>query len=253
MRKRAQYIVGVFCLVLLIVLLVWQGSFTFGAFGPANPLQTLLFWAISTLIFLLTITLGFMLFRTGFKLYLEGQANRAGSRIRTKLVFGAIALSFIPVFFLVLFGYGVMNRNLKIWFTRPAEGIKIELTDTGEAIKTEFESKVQAQARWAASLPEVRAVVEGAAPNEAFFTGFCKENNIARMAVSTVARGVTVLCEPAAADQKGAFTARAPVGAPERSRCGCFAHLPNAVRCGREAGGDRRLRPRVRRAFSTPA
>ena len=82
MRKRAQYIVGVFCLVLLIALLVWQGSFTFGAFGPANPLQTLLFWAISTLIFLLTITLGFMLFRTGFKLYLERQTNRAGSRIR---------------------------------------------------------------------------------------------------------------------------------------------------------------------------
>ena len=42
-----------------------------------------------------------MLFRTGVKLYLERQADREGSRIKTKLVAGALALSLLPVVFLV--------------------------------------------------------------------------------------------------------------------------------------------------------
>ena len=78
-----------------------------------------MFWAVSTLIFLLTVTLGFMLFRDTVKLYLERQRNREGSRIKTKLVFGALALSLLPVVFLVLFSYVILNRNVEKWFSAP--------------------------------------------------------------------------------------------------------------------------------------
>src|SRR5919204_6614572 len=100
MRKRVTLGIGAFALVILTSLLVWQGWFTFD-FAPASPHQTLFFWGVSTLIFLLTVTLGFMLFRTGVKLYIERQSNREGSRIRSKLIVGALALSFVPVIFLV--------------------------------------------------------------------------------------------------------------------------------------------------------
>jgi PAS domain S-box-containing protein len=213
MRKRRALTLGAVCLLILLALLVWQGSFSFGGFGPAGPAQTFVFWAISTLIFLLTVTLGFMLVRTGVKLYLERQVNRPGSRIRTKLVAGAIALSFAPVFFLVLFGYGVMNRNLKIWFTRPAEGIKIELAGVSQAITDEFQSRVSAQARWVASLPEARTVTAGQPPDVAFFSRLCKENGIARLAISTSQQGPVILCtEPGPPPSTPDFTARAPVG-----------------------------------------
>src|SRR5690348_2907420 len=107
MRRRYVYVSLIVLLAILLTLIVWQVSFSFGDHGPANPAQTFVFWAVSTLIFLLTATLSFMLFRTGVKLYLDRQSNREGSRIQTKLVLAALALSLLPVVFLVAFGYAI--------------------------------------------------------------------------------------------------------------------------------------------------
>src|SRR6266516_5655545 len=119
MKKRLLLGFGFFVLALSVVLVVWQGSFSMGEFGPANPQQTFIFWAVTTLIFVLMVTLGFILFRELLKLYVARQANQVGSRIRTKLVLGALALSCIPVFCLVLFSFEVLNRSLERWFTNP--------------------------------------------------------------------------------------------------------------------------------------
>jgi PAS domain S-box-containing protein len=136
MKTRLLYGSGILALAILVTLLVWQGSFSFGDYGPDDPIQTSLYWAVSTLVFLLTMTIGFMLFRTGVKLYIERQSNREGSRIRTKMVVGALALSFLPVFFQFLLGYSLLNRNLDKWFSRPAEGIVQELGKADRALKT---------------------------------------------------------------------------------------------------------------------
>ena len=130
MRKLYFYGPGSILLAILVTLIVWQMSFDMGAYGPANAAQTFAFWSASTLIFLLTVTLGFMLFREFVKLYFERQRNKEGSRIKTKLVRGALALSLIPVAFLAAFGYQILNRNLDKWFSRPAEGMRVELIDT---------------------------------------------------------------------------------------------------------------------------
>src|SRR6266542_4358231 len=116
MKKRALYRSASVLLVILVGLVVWQGSFDFGSYAPTDPSWTVIFWAISSLIFVLMVTLGFMLFRTAVKLYIERRSNREGSAIKTKLVIGALTLSFVPVFFLVLFSYGLLNRNLDKWF-----------------------------------------------------------------------------------------------------------------------------------------
>src|SRR6266567_8951279 len=121
MRKRVLYGTAIVLLAISVVLVVWLGSFNLGDFGPSNPQQTFLFWAVAILIFILMMTLGFILVRTGVKLYMERQSNREGSRIKTKLVVGALALSFMPVFFMVLFSVHVLNRTLDKWFTRPKE------------------------------------------------------------------------------------------------------------------------------------
>ena len=132
MRKRYIIGAGLALLVILMALEEWQVSFDFGGLAPTNPTQTVTFWAISTLIFLLTVTLGFILFKNIFKLYLERQRGREGSRIKSKLVFGALALSLLPVIFMFGFSYAILNRNVDKWFSRPGEGIKIELIDTAE-------------------------------------------------------------------------------------------------------------------------
>jgi len=137
MKRRLLYGAGIVLLLISATLVIWQGSFSFGEFGPASPEQTLLYWAVSTLVFLLTVTLGFILFRTGVKLYIERRSGHEGSRIRTKLVIGALALSFLPVFFLVLWSVSVLNRNLDKWFSRPAEGVRLNLVEISQLLERE--------------------------------------------------------------------------------------------------------------------
>src|SRR5260370_7065785 len=97
MSKRYVFGSGLVLLSIMVTVVVWKVSFNFGEFAATNAAQTFAFWAISTLIFLVTVTLGFMLFRTAVKLYLERQRNHEGSRIKSKLVLGALALSLLPV------------------------------------------------------------------------------------------------------------------------------------------------------------
>ncbi len=70
MRKRLIFGSGVVLLAILLTLVVSQGSFK-SPFAPSGIEQTYLFWAVSTLIFILTVMLGFILFRTAVKLYIE--------------------------------------------------------------------------------------------------------------------------------------------------------------------------------------
>src|ERR1043166_7591581 len=121
MNKRWLLGIGVVVLAVSVLLVVWQGSFNMGHFVPTNPNQTFIFWAMSILIFVLMVTLGFILFRELVKIYIARQSNREGSRIRTKLILGALALSCVPVFCLVLFSFGVLNRALDRWFTNPVD------------------------------------------------------------------------------------------------------------------------------------
>src|SRR5579862_2752905 len=154
MRKRYVFGLGLVALAILLVLGEWQVSFDFGEYGPVNNSQTIVLWALSTVIFILTILLGSKLFRTGVKLYLERQSNHEGSRIQSRLVLGALALSILPVIFLMLFSYGVLNRNLDKWFSRPGRNIELQLTDTAVALGDEVQSRAQALVQWLSLSPD---------------------------------------------------------------------------------------------------
>jgi PAS domain S-box-containing protein len=194
MKKRLLYGAYIVALAILVTLVVWQGSFSFGDYGPENPVQTSLYWAISSLVFLLTLTIGFMLFRTGVKLYIERRSNREGSRIRTKLVIGALTLSFLPVFFLVLWSVYVLNRNLDKWFSRPAEGIRQELSEVAQTLAREMEEKARVQASWLAGLSETRRMVAGGARPARFFEALCAEQRIAGAQLEFADGHQEVLC-----------------------------------------------------------
>jgi PAS domain S-box-containing protein len=174
MRKRYVIGSGVALLAILTTLIVWQTSFTFGEYGPSSPEQTFVLWAVSTLIFVLAVTVGFMLFRTGVKLYFERQRNREGSRIQTKLVAGALAMSLLPVVFLVAFSLVILNRNIEKWFMVPVEGIKTELQDTASAFREEVQGRADALAGFLATRVDVRT-------GTANFARLCRDNRIAEL------------------------------------------------------------------------
>ena len=187
MRKRYLFWSGLALLAILSTLVVWQVSFTFGDYGPENVAQTFVFWAVSTLIFLLTVTLGFMLFRTAVKLYFERQANREGSRIKTKLLAGALALSLLPVVFLALFSYVILNRNVEKWFSRPAEGIRADLVESSNALAAEVSGRAKALANWIGTMPEVDA-------GTADFARLCRDNGIASLEIDSPGSKPRIVC-----------------------------------------------------------
>ncbi len=231
MRKRVLYGSGSVILLILTALVVWQGSFTIGP-APSGPGQTLVFWAVSTLIFLLMVTLGFILVRTFVKLWVEHRSHREGSRLKTKLVVGALALSFMPVFFMVLYSFEVMNRNLAKWFTKPVEAERVILSEVNDALKREMRDKVQAQAMLLASMPETRLLLGGGEASPDYLSRFCVEQNVSAAALIPLDAHEPVLSSGHIPrhDRPEVAVARAPVysgfGGPEIGAVEIASEMP---------------------------
>ncbi|MBZ5626473.1 MAG: HAMP domain-containing protein [Acidobacteriia bacterium] len=174
MKKRLLFGFGGVVLALSVLLVAWQGSFDDGRFDPASPRQTFIFWATSSLIFVLMVTLGFLLFRELVKLYIARQSNQEGSRIRTKLVLGALALTCVPVFCLVLFSFGVLSHSLNRWFTNPVNQQVDRFMYIAKLLDHEMQDEVNAQAALLAAQPETRQLLTGGARTPGFLEQFAK-------------------------------------------------------------------------------
>ena len=213
MKRRLAYGFLLFLLAVSVLLVVWQGSFRIG-FGPRDPSQTFIFWALSSLIFVLMVTLGFILFKTFLKLYIDRQANREGSRIRGKLVAGALLLTSVPVLFLVLFSYSVLNRSLTAWFSSPVESQVNLFVSVAARLKHEMQDEVDAQAALLAAQPEIRQLLLGSSHTQGFLERFARQYDLESAAV--IRPGTDKLADswgpPIAAEQdERAITSRSEV------------------------------------------
>ena len=114
-RRRTALIVLAVAIFLLFFIVSSQQAFNLTFMRPTTSEQTLIFSALSALIFLLLVALMVVLVRTLLKLFAETRGGVLGSRFRVKMVLGALVLSFGPVLFLFLFAYGLMNRSIDKW------------------------------------------------------------------------------------------------------------------------------------------
>ncbi len=194
MRRRFALAAAALGFLILLALVIWQGSFRI-AYSPSGLIETIVLWAVSTLIFVLTVTLAFMLFRAGVKLYIDRQSNREGSRIRSKLLFGALALTLAPALFYVLFSVYVLNRTLDRWFSRPAENIQLKLQDLDNSYREEAQKRVQAEADWISLLPQVQQVAQTGAIDKALFQNLCESRGIRRLTVQRPQAAPVSLCQ----------------------------------------------------------
>jgi PAS domain S-box-containing protein len=78
-------------------------------------------FALSTFMSAALLVFGLVLIRSLLRLRAERRAGRLGSRFKTKMVFGAMGVSLLPVVFLFFFSYALVNRTLNLWFPRPLE------------------------------------------------------------------------------------------------------------------------------------
>jgi PAS domain S-box-containing protein len=103
-----------------LIALLLAAVFTLGSlttplqFGAWN--QVIILYALSTFIVVALLVFGLMLVRTLVRLWIEHQAQQLGSRFKTKMVLGAMAVSLLPLIFMFFISYALMNRTLNRWF-----------------------------------------------------------------------------------------------------------------------------------------
>jgi two-component system, NtrC family, nitrogen regulation sensor histidine kinase NtrY len=134
-------------IALLFGILLSQSSFDQPAFlNPDNNQQLLFFAALSALIFLLFVALTFVLARNLLKLFAERRLGVLGSKFRTRLVVTGLLLSFLPVIVMFWFAYGLMNRTIDRWFSRPVEEVREDTRAMASLLATYAQQNASAEA-----------------------------------------------------------------------------------------------------------
>src|SRR3984893_4855553 len=88
---------------------------------PFQPTDQVVLYALSMFLVAALVVFLLILARTLVRLGAERLAHKPGSRFKTKMVLGAIAVSFLPVIVLFFVSYALLNRTLVLWFPRPLE------------------------------------------------------------------------------------------------------------------------------------
>ena len=123
-QRRALLIPLALGIVLLFGAVFAQQAFNLKQLRPDSVEQTLALVALSALVFLLLVVLTFVLLRNLLKLYAERRLGVLGSRFRTRMVIGALVLSFAPALVMFMFSYGLMNRSIDKWFSGPVSALQ---------------------------------------------------------------------------------------------------------------------------------
>jgi PAS domain S-box-containing protein len=109
----------------LFVVLLLAAVFTLGSlnipFEPRAWDEVVVLYALSTFIVAALLVFGLILGRTLVHLWNERRAEQLGSRFKTKMVLGAMAVSLLPLVFLFFISYALMNRTLNRWFPHTLE------------------------------------------------------------------------------------------------------------------------------------
>jgi len=141
-RRRKLFLAALLVLVPTLFFLGWsQAALNLSFIRPSNSQETILLLVLSAVIFLAFVIFALILLRILLKLYVERQQQQLGARFKTKMVVAFLGLSLVPVCFLFIFAYGLLNRTIDRWFSIPLDLIR---QDSGEMVQ---ELQLQAQQR----------------------------------------------------------------------------------------------------------
>lgn len=119
-KQRWSVVIGGTLLTLLLA-----SIFTFGSldvpFEPKSWRTLMALFAVNSF-----VTAAFLVFllisvRSLVRLWIERSREQLGARFKTKMVVGAMAISLLPIIFMFIVSYSLINRTLLKWFPRPLE------------------------------------------------------------------------------------------------------------------------------------
>ena len=138
---------------LLLLVLAALNAFNLPFLRPHGTGQIFLFTALSVIAFLLLLTLLVLLFRNIVKLLADQRSRVLGSRIRSRMLVGALLLSFAPAVFMFLFSFGLLNRSMERWFSQPASQLRQDSTRVALELSQYAAANARAEAESLASSP----------------------------------------------------------------------------------------------------
>jgi two-component system, NtrC family, nitrogen regulation sensor histidine kinase NtrY len=109
----------------ILLTLLLAAVFTFGSldvpFHPKSWREVMALYAVSSFITAALLVFLLILGRTTLRLWVERRREQLGARFKTKMVVGAMALSLLPIVFMFIVSYSLINRSLLLWFPKPLE------------------------------------------------------------------------------------------------------------------------------------
>ena len=143
--RKARIFLG--C-VLLVLLLTFAALNAFKNFlNPVSAGEALLFIGLSFIAFLLFLVVLVLLARNVLKLYADQRNRVIGNRLRTRMLWGAVLVSLIPLVFMFLFSYGLMNRAVDRWFSQNPDEMRYDSTRLAMELAQYTSSNARAEAQ----------------------------------------------------------------------------------------------------------
>ncbi|MFQ5817124.1 MAG: ATP-binding protein [Terriglobia bacterium] len=155
-RSRRFLWVGGLVLLVLAGIVFALGSLRVGFIKPESSEGTILLYVLSTLVFLSFIVLGMVLARSLLRLYAERRQQVLGTKFKTKMVVGALALSLLPAVVMFFVSYALLNRTLAKWFPRPLEIVRDDAREIVGYLMRSGEARAQELAHYLAEQPALR-------------------------------------------------------------------------------------------------
>jgi len=169
----------------LVGLVFVLGSINVPFLEPDEPSEVILLYVFSGIVFLAFVIYGLVLVRYLARLYMEHRRKVLGTKFKTKMVAGALAVSLLPVVALFFLSYAMLNRTLAKWFPRPLEIVRDDAALLVQHLLRQHEDDARALASTLAEQEELREALasSNAAKLPSLLTAFARQYEIAWVAI----------------------------------------------------------------------
>lgn len=140
-RKILSIALGSVLVVLIATLATLNNNLRF--LNPSTTAEIFVFTGLSAVVFLVFVAVLVMLVRNILKLYADQRSRVMGTRLRTRMLWGAVLVSLLPIVFMSTFSYVLMNRAVDHWFSKPVT----EMRDDSNQMALELSRYTTANAR----------------------------------------------------------------------------------------------------------
>jgi nitrogen fixation/metabolism regulation signal transduction histidine kinase len=156
-RKVLSIALGT-CLLVLFAALAALNAFNKRFLDPETTGQIFIYTGLSIVAFLLFVAVLVMLVRNVLKLYADQRSNVMGTRLRTRMLWGAVLVSLLPISFMFAFSYLLLNRAVERWFSQPVTEMRDASTNMAFELARYTTANARAEAESiATTLPDVNA------------------------------------------------------------------------------------------------